>query len=140
MTPHERLSCRVTLRLTVLYINTGWDQTERHHSKKVLTGPIPLNYQVHRVSPFSAFVVGALEKQVGTAPIARICISGGAQEIFRAVPENFLGGDGKAEEPKLPGAGIPPKPFSTFPSAFTPKRMVAHRALPWLCQSWGYIE
>ena len=55
MTPHERLSCRVTLRLTVLYINTGWDQTERHHSKKVLVGPIPFNYQV-RHEFFSFFL------------------------------------------------------------------------------------
>jgi hypothetical protein len=80
MTPHERLSCRVTPRLTVpslhcgpsapptasqafvpggdwdgpvLYINTGWDQTERHHSKKVLARPIPLNYQVrHEIFSF----------------------------------------------------------------------------------------
>ena len=29
-----------------------------------------------------------------------------AQEIFAGVSENFLGGDGKAEGAKVPGAGI----------------------------------
>lgn len=35
---------------------------------------------------------------------------GGAGKIFRGVPEDFLGGAGKAEDPKPPGAGIPSKP------------------------------
>jgi hypothetical protein len=34
---------------------------------------------------------------------------GGAQEIFDGVPEDLLGGTGKAEDAKLPGAGIIPK-------------------------------
>jgi hypothetical protein len=34
---------------------------------------------------------------------------GGAQEIFDGVSEDFLGGAGKAEDAKLPGAGIIPK-------------------------------
>jgi len=35
---------------------------------------------------------------------------GGAQEIFDGVSEDLLGGTGKAEDAKLPGAGIIPKP------------------------------
>jgi hypothetical protein len=34
---------------------------------------------------------------------------GGAQKIFGDVSEDFLGGTGKAEDAKLPGAGIIPK-------------------------------
>jgi hypothetical protein len=34
---------------------------------------------------------------------------GGTQEIFGAVSEDLLGGAGKAEDAKLPGAGIIPK-------------------------------
>jgi hypothetical protein len=34
---------------------------------------------------------------------------GGTQEIFDGVSEDFLGGTGKAEDAKLPGAGIIPK-------------------------------
>jgi len=34
---------------------------------------------------------------------------GGAQEIFDGVSEDLLGGAGKAEDAKLPGAGIIPK-------------------------------
>jgi hypothetical protein len=34
----------------------------------------------------------------------------GAQEIFDGVSEDLLGGTGKAEDAKLPGAGIIPKP------------------------------
>src|SRR5580700_3346388 len=49
-------------------------------------------------------------KREGSAPKARVCISGGAQKVFAAAREEFLGGNGKAEEPKVPGAGIPPKP------------------------------
>src|SRR6266849_4246924 len=48
-------------------------------------------------------------KREGSAPKARVCISGGAQKIFDAVSEDFLGGNGKAEDTKLPGAGIPPE-------------------------------
>jgi len=32
-------------------------------------------------------------------------------QVFNVVCEEFLGGNGKAEEPKLQGAGIPPKPW-----------------------------
>jgi hypothetical protein len=35
---------------------------------------------------------------------------GGTQEIFGAVSEDLLGGTGKAEDAKLPGAGIILKP------------------------------
>jgi hypothetical protein len=34
---------------------------------------------------------------------------GGTQEIFDSVSEEFLGGTGKAEDAKLPRAGIIPK-------------------------------
>jgi hypothetical protein len=34
---------------------------------------------------------------------------GGTQKIFGAVSEDLLGGTGKAEDVKLPGAGIIPK-------------------------------
>jgi hypothetical protein len=34
---------------------------------------------------------------------------GGTQEIFGGVSEDLLGGTGKAEDAKLPGAGIIPK-------------------------------
>jgi hypothetical protein len=34
---------------------------------------------------------------------------GGAQEIFDGVSKDLLGGTGKAEDAKLPGAGIIPK-------------------------------
>jgi hypothetical protein len=34
---------------------------------------------------------------------------GGTQEIFETVSEDLLGGAGKAEDAKLPGAGIIPK-------------------------------
>ena len=45
-----------------------------------------------------------------TAPKASGCFLGGTQEIFIAVLEDLLGGTGKAEAAKLPGAGIIPKP------------------------------
>jgi hypothetical protein len=34
---------------------------------------------------------------------------GGAQKIFDGLSEDLLGGTGKAEDAKLPGAGIIPK-------------------------------
>jgi len=37
-------------------------------------------------------------------------MSGAAQKVFDVVCEEFLGGNGKAKDPKLQGAGIPPKP------------------------------
>jgi len=43
------------------------------------------------------------------APKASVCFWGGAQEIFDGVSEDLLGGTGKAEDAKLPGAGIIPK-------------------------------
>jgi hypothetical protein len=46
---------------------------------------------------------------VDTAPKASGCFLGGAQEISGAVSENLLGGTEKAEDAKLPGAGIIPK-------------------------------
>jgi hypothetical protein len=49
---------------------------------------------------------------VDTAPKVSGCFLGGTQEIFGAVSEDLLGGAGKAEDAKLPGAGIIPKPCS----------------------------
>jgi hypothetical protein len=46
---------------------------------------------------------------VDTAPNASGCFLGGTQEIFGAVSGDLLGGTGKAEDAKLPGAGIIPK-------------------------------
>jgi hypothetical protein len=46
---------------------------------------------------------------VDTAPKASVCFLGGTQEIFGAFSEDLLGGTGKAEDAKLPGAGIIPK-------------------------------
>jgi hypothetical protein len=46
---------------------------------------------------------------VDTAPKASRCFLGGKQEIFGAVSKVLLGGTGKAEDAKLPGAGIIPK-------------------------------
>ena len=40
------------------------------------------------------------------APKASSCILGGTREIFDAVSEDFSGGAEKAEDAKLPGAGI----------------------------------
>ena len=48
-------------------------------------------------------------KRVDTAPKASDCFWGGTQEIFDAVLEDLLGGTGKAEDVRLPGAGIIPK-------------------------------
>ena len=48
-------------------------------------------------------------KRVDTAPKASGCFLGGTQKIFCAVSEDLLGGTGKAEDAKLPGAGIIPK-------------------------------
>ena len=45
-----------------------------------------------------------------TAPKASGCFLGGTQEIFGSVLEDLLGGAAKAEDAKLPGAGIIPKP------------------------------
>jgi len=46
---------------------------------------------------------------VDTAPKASGCFLGGTQEIYGTVSEALLGGTGKAEAVKLPGAGIIPK-------------------------------
>src|SRR3984957_18761228 len=40
-------------------------------------------------------------KREGSAPKARVCISGGARKISYVVPGDFWGGSGKAEDPKL---------------------------------------
>src|SRR5260370_26901195 len=45
-------------------------------------------------------------KRVDAAPKASGCFLGGTQEIFGAVSEDLLGGTAKAEDAKLPGAGI----------------------------------
>jgi len=44
-----------------------------------------------------------------TARKAGLCFLGGTQEIFDGVSEDLLGGTSKAEDAKLPGAGIVPK-------------------------------
>jgi len=43
---------------------------------------------------------------VDAAPKASGCFLGGTQEIFGAVSGDLLGGTGKAEDAKLPDAGI----------------------------------
>jgi hypothetical protein len=48
-------------------------------------------------------------KREDAAPKASVCFLGGAQEIFDGVSEGLLGGAGKAEDAKLPGAGIIPE-------------------------------
>src|ERR1700687_2791051 len=48
-------------------------------------------------------------KRVDTAPKASGCFLGGTQESLGAVSEDLLGGTGKAEDAKLPGAGTIPK-------------------------------
>jgi hypothetical protein len=47
---------------------------------------------------------------VDTAPKASGCFLGGTQEIFGGVSEELLGGAAKAEDAKVPGVGIIPKP------------------------------
>jgi len=58
-----------------------------------------------------------------TAPKPSDCISGGAQEIFSGVSEDFLGGDGKAEGAKVPGAGIWPE---AVPRKMSSKKRLAY--------------
>src|SRR6267378_246404 len=65
---------------------------------------------VHDFCSVSALVMGAPGMREDTAPKASGCFLGGTQEIFGAVSEDLLGGAGKAEDAKLPGAGIIPKP------------------------------
>ncbi len=64
---------------------------------------------VHDFCSVSALVIGAPGKRVDTAPKASGCFLGGTQEIFGAVSQDLLGGTGKTEDAKLPGAGIIPK-------------------------------
>src|SRR6267154_4440705 len=64
---------------------------------------------VHDFCSVSALVIGAPGLRVDTAPKASGCFLGGTQEIFGAVSEDLLGGTGKAEDAKVPGAGIIPK-------------------------------
>jgi len=61
------------------------------------------------MSPFSAPFFWGTQKREAAAPKPSDCISGGAQEIFSGVSEDFLGGNGKAEGAKVPGAGIWPE-------------------------------
>jgi len=62
------------------------------------------------MSPFFAPFSWSTLKRVDTAPKTSGCILGGTQEILIAVSGDLLGGTGKAEAAKLPGAGIGPKP------------------------------
>ena len=64
---------------------------------------------MENISFFLAPFFWGTEKREAAAPKPSDCISGGAQEIFGAVSEDFLGGDGKAEGAKVPGAGIWPE-------------------------------
>ena len=57
--------------------------------------PIPLNIYVHILSLHFCPCIWGIRKREGSAPKASGC---------------FLGGTGKAEDAKLPGAGIIPKP------------------------------
>ncbi len=61
------------------------------------------------MSPFSAPSFWGIQKREAAAPKPSDCISGGAQEIFDGVFEDFLGGDEKAEGAKVPGAAIRPE-------------------------------
>jgi hypothetical protein len=62
-----------------------------------------------KMSPFSAPFFWGTQKRAAAAPKPSDCISEGPQEIFGGVSEDFLGGDGKAEGAKVPGAGIWPE-------------------------------
>jgi hypothetical protein len=62
-----------------------------------------------KMSPFSAPFFWGTQKREAAAPKPSDYISGGAQEIFGGVSEDFLGGNGKAEGAKVPGAGIWPE-------------------------------
>jgi hypothetical protein len=137
MTPHERLSCRVTSRLTVpslhcgpsapptasqtfvpggdwdapvLYINTSWDQTERHHSKKYLPDLFHLTITYILKSLYLPLLLGHSKSETGLLPRRGSAFREGHKKSSTALCEEFLGGAGKAEESKLPGAGIPAKP------------------------------
>jgi len=57
------------------------------------------------LAPFS----GGTQKREDAAPKASGCFLGGTQETFGAFSEDLLGGTGKAEAAKVPGAGIGPK-------------------------------
>jgi len=46
---------------------------------------------------------------VDAAPKASVCFLEGTREIFGGLSEDLLGGTGKAEDEKLPVAGIIPK-------------------------------
>lgn len=61
------------------------------------------------MSPFSAPVFWGTQKREAAAPKPSDCISGGAKEIFGGVSEDLLGGNGKAEGAKVPGAVIWPE-------------------------------
>jgi Ni,Fe-hydrogenase III small subunit len=61
------------------------------------------------MSPFSAPFFWGTQKREAAAPKPSVCFSGGAQEIFGGVFEDFLGGNGKVEGAKVPGAGIWPE-------------------------------
>jgi hypothetical protein len=76
---------------------------------KPLARAIPLNIYVHDVSPVSALVIGAPGSEWILLPKRATAFWEGTQEIFGGVSEDLLGGAGKAEDAKLPGAGIIPK-------------------------------
>ncbi len=57
------------------------------------------------LAPFS----WGTQKREAAAPKANGCFLGGTQETFGTVSGDLLGGTGKAEDAKLPGAGIGPK-------------------------------
>ena len=61
------------------------------------------------MSLFSAPFFWGTQKREAAAPKPSDCISGGTQETLRGVLQDFLGGDGKAEGARVPGAGIWPE-------------------------------
>jgi|SRR5882724_2914700 len=56
---------------------------------------IPLNMYVHLLSLHFCPCCWGTRKREGSAPKARVCISGGAQKVLAAVCEEFLKGNGK---------------------------------------------
>ena len=62
------------------------------------------------VSLLFALVIEALESERGLLPRQGSAFREGHKKSSLLFAKEFLGGNGKAEDTKLPGAGIPPKP------------------------------
>ena len=89
--------------------DTTLDHLRITSNGKLLPGLFHLTITYICESPFCPCNWGT-RKREGSAPKARVCISGGARKISSVRPGDFWGGNGKAEDTKPPGAGIPPKP------------------------------